>query len=148
MPPLQLFGRSWHISSDGEQQGMHSSKTLPFPASALHQRAALHAHGCNCPSKSPTPLFPCTLPDLALPALVGVAFHGAWTALITAEVAAIGLPDDCERSQLASSSVLWLLISFALTTLLQCVVAGISMRGGLVEMQVLVKVVSTHLQTT
>ena len=65
-----------------------------------------------------------------LPALVGVAFHGTWTALITAEVAAIGLPDDCDLSQLASSSVLWLLISFALTTLLQCVVAGISMRGG------------------
>lgn len=68
-------------------------------------------------------------PDLVLPAWVGVAFHGTWTSLIAAEVAIIGLPDDCEGRRLATSSVLWLLLSFALTTFLQCVVAGISMRG-------------------
>jgi hypothetical protein len=67
--------------------------------------------------------------DLVLPAWVGVAFHGTWTALLAAEVIIIGLPDDCQGRQLATSSVLWLLVSFALTTLLQCVVAGISMRG-------------------
>lgn len=72
---------------------------------------------------------PPTTPDLALPALVGVAFHGTWTALIAAEVAIIGLPDDCAGRHLASSTVVWLLVSFALTTLLQCVVAFISMRG-------------------
>jgi hypothetical protein len=71
--------------------------------------------------------------DLVLPAWVGVAFHGTWTSLIAAEVIIIGLPDDCAGRSLATSSVLWLLISFALTTLLQCVVAGIAMRGAYIH---------------
>lgn len=74
-------------------------------------------------------LFLLPVADLVLPAWVGVAFHGTWTALLAAEVIIIGLPDDCQGRHMATSSVLWLLISFALTTLLQCVVAGISMRG-------------------
>jgi hypothetical protein len=67
--------------------------------------------------------------DLVLPALVGVLFHGTWTALVAAEVAIMGLPDDCVHRALASSSIAWLLASFALTTVLQCVVAAVSMRG-------------------
>ncbi|WIA18498.1 hypothetical protein OEZ85_009951 [Tetradesmus obliquus] len=87
MPPLRLFGRSWHISSD----------------------------------------------DLALPGIAGILFHGTWSVLITAQVATIGLPDDCPQRSWASSSILWLLASFVLTTALQVWVTAASLRGGMLE---------------
>eukprot|EP00878_Enallax_costatus_P015176 GHUV01015888.1.p1 GENE.GHUV01015888.1~~GHUV01015888.1.p1 ORF type:complete len:152 (+),score=23.60 GHUV01015888.1:483-938(+) len=87
MPPLQLFSRSWHVSSD----------------------------------------------DLALPGLIGVLFHGAWSVLIIVDVSILGLPDDCPQRQLATGSVLWLLASFVLTTCLQIWVTLISLRGALLE---------------
>eukprot|EP00882_Tetradesmus_deserticola_P022877 GHRQ01024861.1.p1 GENE.GHRQ01024861.1~~GHRQ01024861.1.p1 ORF type:complete len:126 (+),score=21.79 GHRQ01024861.1:216-593(+) len=67
--------------------------------------------------------------DLALPGIAGVLFHGTWSILIIAQVATIGLPDDCPQRSWASSSILCLLVSSGLTTALQVWVAAASMRG-------------------
>jgi hypothetical protein len=67
--------------------------------------------------------------DLALPGIAGILFHGTWSILIIAQVATIGLPDDCPQRSWASSSTLWLLASFLLTTALQVWVTVASLRG-------------------
>lgn len=69
--------------------------------------------------------------DLALPGVIGVLFHGTWSLMIILDVAIIGLPDDCPQRQLATSSMLWLLASFVLTTCLQVWITVISLRGEL-----------------
>jgi hypothetical protein len=74
-------------------------------------------------------LLPCRFADLALPGIAGILFHGTWSILITAQVATIGLPDDCPQRSWASSSILWLLASFVLTTALQVWVTAASLRG-------------------
>jgi hypothetical protein len=94
----------------------HPSCIMPrFPASKRVSSRFL------LPSSSPA--------DLALPGIAGIVFHGTWSILITAQVATIGLPDDCPQRSWASSSILWLLASFVLTTALQVWVTAASLRG-------------------
>eukprot|EP00775_Hariotina_reticulata_P013184 gene13184-13315_t len=47
----------------------------------------------------------------------------------------MGLPDDCPQRALATSSVLWLLISFSLTTALQVWVTYVSMQGAMLQLE-------------
>ena len=68
---------------------------------------------------------------MVVPAIAGVAFHGAWSVLLVSQYAATGLPNDCPvyRAWTEGASIA-LLSSFFLTTALQIWLLCESMRGG------------------
>lgn len=100
-----------------QQSTCYSARSLAFPALLASLLLLVRL------------LVPLSCEDLALPAVAGVLFHGTWTFLIAGELSIIGLPDACPQRAWASSSILWLLASFGLTTVLQVWVTAASLRG-------------------
>lgn len=76
--------------------------------------------------------------DLAVPAVFGLLFHGAWSIIIIIQFSKLGLPNDCADKAAVESAALLLLACFVATAVLQGWLLYESLQGRVLGLRYLV----------